>query len=68
MNEFYDLFPSPILTVPFTLLIYMRMQTFAPPPLDLTLLFVISCKRANIFPVFARLDPHLIKLAHYVAL
>lgn len=39
-----------------------------PPPPHLTLLFVISRKRANIFPVFARLDPHLIKLAHYVAL
>lgn len=39
-----------------------------PPPSHLTLLFVISRKRANIFPVFARLDPHLIKLAHYVAL
>lgn len=38
------------------------------PPNHLTLLFLISCKRANIFPVFARLDPHLIKLAHYVAL
>ena len=37
-----------------------------PPPL--TVLFLINRKRANIFPVFARLDPHLIKLAHYVAL
>lgn len=45
------------------------LHTFTPPsPPHLTLLFVISRKRANIFPVFARLDPHLIKLAHYVAL
>lgn len=45
------------------------LHTFTPPPPShLTLLFVISRKRANIFPVFARLDPHLIKLAHYVAL
>lgn len=53
-----------------TLLMHKCMlHTFTPPPpLHLTLLFVISRKRANIFPVFARLDPHLIKLAHYVAL
>lgn len=45
------------------------LHTFTPPPPShLTLLFVISRKWANIFPVFARLDPHLIKLAHYVAL
>lgn len=53
-----------------TLLMHMCiLHTFTPPPPShLTLLFVISRKRANIFPVFARLDPHLIKLAHYVAL
>lgn len=53
-----------------TLSMHMCMlHTFTPPPPShFTLLFVISCKRANIFPVFARLDPHLIKLAHYVAL
>lgn len=32
------------------------------------MLFLINHKWANIFPVFARLDPHLIKLAHYVTL
>lgn len=37
-----------------------------PPPH--IVLFLINRKRANIFPVFTRLDPHLIKLAHYVAL
>lgn len=47
---------------------HAQASFFPAPPNHLTLLFLISCKRANIFPVFARLDPHLIKLAHYVAL
>lgn len=59
-----EFFPHPTLPMHMCLL-----HTFTPPPPShLTLLFVISRKRANIFPVFARLDPHLIKLAHYVAL
>lgn len=57
-------FPSLKGTITHRLLLFQP----PPPPNHLTLLFLISCKRANIFPVFARLDPHLIKLAHYVAL
>lgn len=43
-----------------------KVSLICIPP-RITVFFLMSRKRANIFPVFTRLDPHLIKLAHYVA-